>query len=274
MSGDFGKIETRFFEEFFCLNAYEVMLIEQEIDQYFPEFLSVDPGAVVYDVGANIGMFTSAILNFTGGDADVYAFEPIPAVYEVLRANTVTHFGPRVHAFPFGLSSRSGAAELDFFPKLTVHSSAYRSGEAREREQARITTAFVELIKQGQVYPELGFLPRAELEAFARDMLEDLWQSEKVRCELRTLSEVMQAAGTARIDLLKVDAEGAEIDILKGIEPEHWPLIRQVVVEIEGWAASADTAARLLTEQGFEVQEGREDAVQQAADFGLLYARR
>lgn len=274
MSGAFDKIETRFFEEFFCLNAYEVMLIEQEIDQYFPEFIEVEPGAVVFDVGANIGMFTSAILNFTGGDADVYAFEPIPAVYEVLQANARTHFGPRVHTFPHGLSSRSEEVELDFFPKLTVHSSAFRSGEARQREQTRIATAFVELIKQGHVYAELSFLPRAELENFARGMLTDLWRSERVRCRLRTLSEVLREESPARVDLLKVDAEGAEIDILRGLEAEHWPLIRQVVVEIEGFAEHAAVAAALLRDRGFEVREGREDPVQQAADFGLLYARR
>lgn len=274
MSQALGKIETRFFSEFFCLNAYEVMLIEQEIDQYFPDFLSIEKGSVVFDVGANIGMFSSAIVNFTEGDVDIYAFEPIPAVYAVLEANTKVHLGPRVHAFPFGLSDHPAEVELDYFPKLTVHSSAYRSGGARAEEQARITTAFVELIKQGQVFPELSFLPREDLVQVAGGMLVDLWASEAVRCELRTLSQVIRAESVRRIDLLKVDAEGAEISILRGIEDEHWPMIQQVVVEIEGWEKNAATAARLLADRGFEVREGRDDAVQQAADFGLLYARR
>lgn len=274
MSQALGKIETRFFSEFYCLNAYEVMLIEQEIDQYFPEFLRIEKGAVVFDVGANIGMFSSAIINFTEGDADIFAFEPIPAVYAVLEANAKTHLGPRVRAFPFGLSDQPAEIDLDYFPKLTVHSSAYRSGDARGEEQARITTAFVELIKQGQVFKELSFLPRVELEKMAGEMLVDLWKSESVRCELRTLSQVIRAEGVRRIDLLKVDAEGAEIPILLGIEDEHWPMIGQVVVEIEGWAKNAATATQLLKDRGFEVREGRDDAVQQAADFGLIFAVR
>ena len=36
-----------------------------------------------------------------------------------------------------------------------------------------------------------------------------------------------------RIDLLKIDVEGAELDVLAGVEDEHWPLIRQISMEVE-----------------------------------------
>lgn len=51
-------------------------------------------------------------------------------------------------------------------------------------------------------------------------------------CEVRTLSHVIREERVERVDLLKVDVEGAELDVLDGIEPEHWPMMRQIAVEI------------------------------------------
>lgn len=34
------------------------------------------------------------------------------------------------------------------------------------------------------------------------------------------------------IDLLKLDIEGDELSALLGVREDHWPLIRQVVVEV------------------------------------------
>ncbi len=34
------------------------------------------------------------------------------------------------------------------------------------------------------------------------------------------------------MDLLKVDVEGAELDVLRGVDPQDWARIRQVVVEV------------------------------------------
>ena len=36
-----------------------------------------------------------------------------------------------------------------------------------------------------------------------------------------------------RIDLLKVDVEGAEMDVLAGIDDCHWPLVQQLCMEVE-----------------------------------------
>ena len=45
------------------------------------------------------------------------------------------------------------------------------------------------------------------------------------------LSRAVELTGADRVDLLKVDVEGAEIEILEGAGPEVWPRIDRVVVE-------------------------------------------
>jgi hypothetical protein len=53
-----------------------------------------------------------------------------------------------------------------------------------------------------------------------------------ITCPVRTLSGVIREHGVQRIDLLKIDVEGAETDVLAGLEEYHWPLVRQMAMEI------------------------------------------
>jgi len=43
---------------------------------------------------------------------------------------------------------------------------------------------------------------------------------------------VLREHGVEQIDLLKIDAEKAELDIINGIDDHDWPKIKQIVLEI------------------------------------------
>ena len=51
-------------------------------------------------------------------------------------------------------------------------------------------------------------------------------------CPLVSVSDIIRDHGLRRVNLLKVDAEKCELEILRGIENDVWPLIDQVVVEV------------------------------------------
>merc|ERR1712146_394922 len=55
-----------------------------------------------------------------------------------------------------------------------------------------------------------------------------------------------------RIDLLKIDVEGSELDVLRGIDDEHWGMVQQVVLEVETFAL-VRTITEILESRGFEV---------------------
>ena len=66
---------------------------------------------------------------------------------------------------------------------------------------------------------------------------------------MRTLSQFIRECSPGRIDLLKIGVEKSEIDVLKGIEQEHWPLISQVVAgvhDLDGHVAEATGSWRQL----------------------------
>jgi FkbM family methyltransferase len=84
------------------------------------------------------------------------------------------------------------------------------------------------------------------------------------------VNEVARRAGR-RIDVLKIDAEGAEADILEGASSDSLAAVREVVLEYhDGLVPGArQRCARILEAAGFQLR------IQPAnADQGLLYAWR
>ena len=75
--------------------------------------------AVVFDVGANIGLFT-LYLSDHWPELRIYAFEPVPEVFERLRVN-VGLYGLEVKLYECGLWQRSGDVELVLLPELEQH---------------------------------------------------------------------------------------------------------------------------------------------------------
>ena len=58
-----------------------------EDDLYTSKQIKLNPGAVVFDCGANIGMFAVFCHHKTGGDVEVHSFEPMPKIHAVCAAN-------------------------------------------------------------------------------------------------------------------------------------------------------------------------------------------
>ncbi len=77
---------------------------------------------------------------------------------------------------------------------------------------------------------------------------------------VRTVSDLVREHELEHVDLLKVSVKEGELDVLSGIDPAHWPRIRQVVVEVRGGAADLEAATRLLEAQGLAVTVDHDDA--------------
>ena len=95
-------------------------------------------------------------------------------------------------------------------------------------------------------------------------------------CPMTTLSSIIERENVERIDLLKVDVEGAELSVLRGVAPEHWGRVQQVVLEGHDQNGELQIIGDLLTGHGFEIV--CVDQPDGAADIGLssflLYAKR
>jgi 31-O-methyltransferase len=199
---------------------------------YLQHGVDVREGDVVLDVGANVGVAAAFFAEECGAGV-VHSFEPVPAIFEVLRENLGGF--PACIPHEYGLGSASGRVEITYYPRAWAISSQYADPDA---DRATLRRA---LLNRGS----------SEEEAEAR--LRGLFESEVVSCELRTLSEVLDAESIERVDLLKIDVEKAELDVLAGIAEPDWPLIRQVVAELHLEPGARSEAAEGLRARGFEV---------------------
>jgi amino acid adenylation domain-containing protein/FkbM family methyltransferase len=237
------------------LNKNETDLLYEELfedESYWRNGVELRDGACVFDVGANIGLFT-LMVHSTIHDAVVYAFEPIPTTFDVLRAN-VELYGLNVKPYNCGISDHEGTATFTFYPKVSASSGMYADVGADEQ----VTRAF--MANQDD-----------RLREYADELMEGRFEGVEVSCPLRTLSEVIREAGVERIDLLKVDVEKAELDVLRGIGEEDWPKIKQIVAEVHDIGGNLAKIEALLNRHGFAV-EVEEDPSLKGTGLYNLYA--
>jgi FkbM family methyltransferase len=248
--------------EISCLNRAEAEFMDREVPSYFAEGVRLDPGAVVIDAGANIGVFSMHVAQRTGGQVRILAFEPLPAVFAVLEQNAARLPPGVLRPFPHGLSAAEGEADFTYFPLMTVLSSSHRGAGAAATERGRVTELML------ATAPELQAMPRFLVEAFVGQWM---GRTEVHRARLRPLSAVIAEERLERIDLLKIDVEGAELEVLEGIAGPDWPKIAQVVVEVETYAERAPKVRALLESKGLAVPPGEQLP---AGDFGLVFGFR
>jgi len=246
------------------LNRYETEFFYQQIfgDQVDVQCgLDLGPGDVVFDVGANIGLF-SLFVHLAKPGVRVFAFEPIPEIFEALRSNLEV-YGVEAELYNCGLSDRSGEATFAYYP-LSSCQSGYYPDESQERRMLEAIIA-----RQGGTPDALALA-----EGYFSEVLDRRMQQRALTCPLKTLSEVMAAAGLDRIDLLKIDVEKSELDVLAGVRAEDWPKIRQVSIEAHDLDGRLDRIVSLLREQGYAVTVEQEDALLEDTCLFNIYATR
>src|SRR5262249_19538983 len=97
----------------------------------------------------------------------------------------------------------------------------------------------------------------------------------RVECELTTISPAMRPFDVDAIDLLKVDAEGAEWEILQGVEDSDWPHIRQLVLEVHDVDDRVNRMRTFLEEKGYRVTVEQDELELLALSRNyMVYARR
>ncbi len=218
--------------------------------------LVLHPGDRVFDVGANIGLFSLFVAREVG-DVALYVFEPVPAVFELLRRNVRLWGLDGARLYECALGGQAGTMEVDYYPHASI-----LSGRSRDDDGVRRTVEGF-LRRSGQLDDEVAL----------DELLDERLRSERLRCQVRTLSEVIGEAAVERIDLLKVDAEGSEAEVLAGIAEDDWPKIRQLVVEVDEGEGRLDAMAGLLRGHGYEVSTERSEMLA-GTGFVNLYARR
>ncbi|MEO8429267.1 MAG: amino acid adenylation domain-containing protein, partial [Verrucomicrobiota bacterium] len=214
--------------------------------------ITLNDGDCIFDIGANIGLFTLFVGQMCKGPV-IYAFEPIPPIFEMLKINAAL-YGLDVKLFECGLASQSRRETFTYFPQVSAMSGHFTQGSDMEAREKEVRAALDDYI--GRIASADGFkVPRA---AMGEELSVKNLAIEHFTCQLKTLSDVIRENTIERIDLLKVDVEKSELDVLAGIHEDDWPKIRQIVVEVHDPEEPLEQITALLRSRGYEVGVAQE----------------
>jgi len=161
----------------------------------------LQPGMVVVDAGANIGEITLVAAKRTGDTGRIIAFEPIDAIAQSLEENIRRNALGTATVVRAGLSDTCGST--------SIYASCGQSYTGKEHHGL------------GSLYGGVNDGPALQT------------------IRLTTLDAYLLEHPVQRLDLIKIDIEGAELPCLRGAErtiARHRPLL---VIEIQAQSAIA-----------------------------------
>jgi FkbM family methyltransferase len=173
---------------------------------------------VCFDVGANIGEMTLHMARRTSPSGRVYAFEPVPGVFARLSENI----------------ARNGMAQ-------TINAS--RIALSRENGTARMTFADETFENQGR--GSIANVDQKELSGFGE-------------VQTMRIDDFVERDGVDRIDLMKIDIQGAEPLLLEGGPKVFGAMGPDLLIEISpedlaGLGRSSQDLVGLLRGFGYEL---------------------
>jgi FkbM family methyltransferase len=250
---------------------------EHFIGDYFrPGGVEIRPGMIVFDVGANIGMFSLELLRRCGGDARILACEPAPDTFIYLERNLRALFPDApVDAVCTAVADRPGTASFyhrpwasgtsSLQPKLPLPTESRLEASLREppEEYRSLIPAWFQHLPRG--------VAKTILRQGHRLADNDVVLTE---CAVTTISDVLRERDIEHIDYLKIDVEGAELDVLRGIAPDDWPRIARLGAEVHDVDGRLRTIQTMLTGAGLDDITVEQDWPFEGTNVYMLHARR
>jgi len=148
-----------------------------EIDEhkkFIAQYLPKNP--VVIEAGAHVG-YDTTLMHYLWKKAQIYAFEPIPAIYEKLKYNT-RKFN-NVTCIPFALSEKTG--------KSIIHIS---------KGQQNASSSLLEPKEHLNSHPDILF-------------------EEKINIDTITIDDWAKQNNISKVDFMWLDMQGMELQTLK-----------------------------------------------------------
>lgn len=194
--------------------AYSLGNNELIVQKIFQTHLQ--PGDVLFDIGANVGFFTVISARLVGQQGHIYAFEPEAENVAAIRHNVVLNGFGNVTVIDSAVSDKSGQGEL-----LVAH---YSGGSA---------------LSTVDTPPP------------------DLKETRVV--ETVSIDELMDNESLSRPKIVKIDVEGAELTVMKGMVEtmrQYRPIILYEIDDADAaeFERKAQACAEFLSDFGYQIE--------------------
>jgi FkbM family methyltransferase len=217
---------------------------------YGKTLVNVKDDDIIFDIGANIGLFSLWVQSFYGNPlVKYYCFEPAPELMTCLCKNIKSPMEP----FMMAISDVDRSMMFKYYPRLPELSTIATDQSADIAEQ-RDWSNFLK-----NRYRWLRFVPgnRFIIEAVKKWLFKPETSLVQVH-RLDTIIDRMEGLNylekSQRISLIKIDVEKSEIDVLNGIG-KHWDRIDQIIVETFNHQGYVNKVINILDANGFVVKK-------------------
>jgi len=161
------------------VNALDGLIVEKQEQIFYIN--SISKGDIVFDVGANVGELTLLFSRFADINGQVHSFEPTPSTFGKLSAIVKNANKTNVILNNLAVSNKPGFVNFNMYEE---QQAAWNTMAVRPLENYGITVP----------KPTVVQIPATSIDSY---------------CEEHSIPI---------IDLLKMDVEGAELDVLYGAE--------------------------------------------------------
>lgn len=251
-----------------ALDVYDEIYVNNE---YFQYDLKVKDNDTIFDIGANIGLF-SRYVTTQAKNLQIFTFEPVPIIFSVLEEN-LKNLSANIKSYNIGLADKEEIKEIYYYPKVSADSAIVEFDWDLKVNQ--YLTNYDETVVKW--FSGAKLVPKFMRKKVIERGLKSLYKAELVQCKLRTISDIIQENDVKTIDLMKVDAENYELQVLLGIKDPDWEKIKQISMEvhehIKGGHNLLSKLTKLLEEKGFRVKQDLDGRFSLMGVY-MLYAKR
>jgi len=217
-----------------AIYIYNEIFLQKDYDILIP-----NDGWTIFDVGSNIGLY-SLYLNDNFKNLNIHTFEPIHQLYQQQSHNINSNIknNNKIYINNFGLGEKENTEIINFYPYADGLSSI--NNDMDEKKEHIIDTKSGKNILYRLIFTIL--------------LSNNILKSQKEKIKIIRMSEYIRKYNIQKINLIKIDVEGYELNVLEGIDPEHFKIIDNFIIEVENYnPENLQKIKYILRQNNFEI---------------------
>ena len=229
----------------YCIKRNEAFVLQQHIYGYLKNCAQFEDGDTIIDVGANIGLL-GLTLSKKYKNIKIHAFEPMPNIFSVLQKNVQVSSNINYKVYPIGISNKKKDLVFTYYPNSPALSTS--NPEIWNDHKKKFFSAVKGNLLNFKKKWWINLIPFFLVPLIAKFLTHN---SVKIKRPVIRLADFIKENNISNIKLLKIDCEGEEINVIKGLNEENFKTIDQIIMEVFDINNNINVAIEILKKNKF-----------------------